>query len=149
MKKNEFAFFECSTKQVFQNSDLFFTGKKQKNFFIGESVITKPIDNNKINKALGAIVKKSKKSDLKKILSKHGFHLTINKQTYQIDLRSFNHLRSILQHLNKRGKPQNGVSVKDKKFYSIKNKINIGSVDSLKIKISEKFYFYKGLYWSK
>jgi hypothetical protein len=148
VKKNEFAFFECKTKQVFQNSDLFFKSKNQKNFFIGESKLTKPVDFKKISKALTSIIKKSKVRDLKQIVSTHGFHLTIGKQTYQVDHKNFKNLSSILQYLNKRSKQNNGVLVKNKKFYSIKNRINKGPINSLKLKLAGDFYFYNGLYWS-
>jgi|GEM_PF-2938316 len=149
VQKSEFAFFECESKQVFQNSDLFNSSRKSKTYFVGESVLNKKVNFNKINKALKAIAKRSKKQDIKNLFKSHDLHLTIDKQSYRIDFKSFKSLKKILAYLKKNSAPSNGVFVKNKSFSHIKNNKNKGPVPNLKLKNLRDHYFFAGLYWSK
>jgi len=149
VQKSEFAFFECQSKQVFQNSDLFNLSRKSSTFFIGESVLSKKVNFKKINKALKTIIKRSKKQDLKKMFKSHELHLTIGNESYLIDFKSLKALKKILGYLKKNSQPSNGALVKDKSFFQIQNRKNMGPISALKIKTLKDSYFFSGLYWSK
>jgi len=146
VEKNELASLDCKNKQVFYNSDIFIN-KKEKSYFVGESDLNKKIKFDRITKLLKAVIRASKKAGIKKLLSKHHAHLTVGKVSYKISPKAFKALTQVTNSLSKQSKTKNGVLIKKKKFYKIKNGINRGLVDALSLKSLGKTYHYNDLYW--
>ncbi len=142
---NEFSSFDCKTKKLFYNSDLFLLRKTDK-FFIGElqlSKNTKKLINTKF-------LKKLKKTSLKEIKRSHSYYILVNSVFYKLPIKSFLSLKKLTNHKMKKAKKLNGLLITSKKKFPTlirDSKISKKAVNFEKLKILDKRFNYAGLYW--